>query len=243
MPELVATPIISNAMATRWLSEARLASYLRHTQEDLSTALELYQWNTALASALARDMGHIEVLLRNAYDKVIQSKYGEWTSGQSPFHSLMQGYAATQNQQATENQKSLAQIRDARSGLDHPTHGHIVANLSLGYWVAFTKSCRSSTHWDGFLSTAFKAKGVSRGQVHRLAGSFAGIRNRCAHLEPVFSTTSNLGMRLRDITSLGKLLSPQVVDWIRHHSEVKEVLSRCPVPALCAGINANGYMA
>lgn len=105
-----------------------------------------------------------------------------------------------------------------------------------------TKGCRSATHWDGFVSTSFNRPHVTRGQVHDLAINMLYLRNRCAQLEPVFSSTFQLSLRMGMITELGNLLSSKVVDWVGHHSEVTNVLNQCPVPSVRHQAATTGYM-
>jgi hypothetical protein len=56
----------------RWLSAARLAKYSTAAGGDIGRALALYEWNSRISAALMRDLGHIEVGLRNAYAAVIE---------------------------------------------------------------------------------------------------------------------------------------------------------------------------
>jgi hypothetical protein len=232
---------ISLAMAERWLSPARLSVYLEISGHDLPVALDLYAWNAALAGAVARDLGHIEVLLRNAYDKIISKAYGEWTDLNNPFHLLLQGFASTQERQSRANAKSLTSLRDAGSGEAGRTHGHVVANLSLGYWVSLSERFRDDTHWTPLLHKAYPA-GTSRGQAHDLLVGLLTLRNRCAHLEPLFSNTSELARRLNNISRLAAMLSPQVQDWIRDRSAVAEVIDACPVARLCGDVDRSAYL-
>lgn len=48
------------------LSVERLRPYRVATGRDLDGAIALYQWNTAAAGAFFEDLGHLEVVLRNA---------------------------------------------------------------------------------------------------------------------------------------------------------------------------------
>jgi hypothetical protein len=60
-----------------WLSTGRFGTYLSAAQGSRSLALALYEWNARLGAAFLHDLGHLEVGLRNAYDRVlsaIQSK-------------------------------------------------------------------------------------------------------------------------------------------------------------------------
>lgn len=49
-----------------WLSPERPATYLTAAGGDRTLALELYEWNIAVAAAALHDLAHLEVALRNA---------------------------------------------------------------------------------------------------------------------------------------------------------------------------------
>ena len=55
----------------RWLSPPRFAVYLNAAKHDRDAALDLYEWNARLGSALGNDLAHLEVGLRNAYDRAL----------------------------------------------------------------------------------------------------------------------------------------------------------------------------
>lgn len=68
---------------TRWLSVPRYGAYLAAAGHDQQRALDLYEWNTGTSMALMHDLAHLEVGLRNAYDRALQrgAPAGEhWTA-------------------------------------------------------------------------------------------------------------------------------------------------------------------
>ncbi|CAM3152875.1 hypothetical protein NODU109028_00225 [Nocardioides dubius] len=58
---------LSDAQA--WLSTPRLQGYLGASHHDLALALALYRWNSVTTGAALAEVGHLEVALRNAYDR------------------------------------------------------------------------------------------------------------------------------------------------------------------------------
>lgn len=44
---------------------------LSHAEGDRARALALYEWNTEVSSAFLHDLAHLEVGLRNAYDRAL----------------------------------------------------------------------------------------------------------------------------------------------------------------------------
>jgi hypothetical protein len=59
----------------RWLSAPRHAVYLAAADGDTRRALALYEWNAQLSAALHRDLAHLEVGLRNAYNAALATRW------------------------------------------------------------------------------------------------------------------------------------------------------------------------
>lgn len=93
-----------------------------------------------------------------------------------------------------------------------------------------TASVRDATIWTPMLSEIFP--GRSRGYVHDRMEKLNGFRNRLAHWEPVFSTTTGLASRLREFDQFFSEVDPEVAAWVGSHSRVVETVGRCPVPKL-----------
>ncbi len=55
-----------------------LAPYLAACNGDIEKALDLYEWNTALAQVVMREVCHFGVAQRNVYDRLICER---WDSG------------------------------------------------------------------------------------------------------------------------------------------------------------------
>jgi hypothetical protein len=53
------------------MSPPRSAVYLHATEHERHAALEFYEWNARLSSALGHDFARLEVGLRNDYDRVL----------------------------------------------------------------------------------------------------------------------------------------------------------------------------
>lgn len=69
-----------------WLSAPRFAVYLRAAGHDRHRAVELHEWNAAISSAFHHDLAHLEVGLRNAYDRALSrgTSPGEHWARSSP---------------------------------------------------------------------------------------------------------------------------------------------------------------
>jgi hypothetical protein len=54
-----------------WLSGPRFVTYLNETRHDREKAIALYEWNAMVSSALHHDLAHLEIGLRNAYNRAL----------------------------------------------------------------------------------------------------------------------------------------------------------------------------
>ncbi len=221
---------LTHAVAERWLSTHRLGVYLNATGNDVEGALELYDWNAAVASACLRDVGHFEVLVRNRYAEQLTAKYPDWTSERSALWRLENGMQAARAKQAKANGKSRNSLGESARNAPTSSPGHIIANLTFGFWVALTLPERESTTWTPMVSRVLP--GRARGALHGPMVQLNRFRNRLAHWEPVFSTTTGLSRRLQEFDSLFKAIDPDVADWVGNNSEVLRLLNNPPAASV-----------
>lgn len=195
--------------------------------------LELYFWNSRLAAAAFSDTCHLEVALRNAYDRELSARYPDWAIDPvSRLFTRTQGHRNAVRKQTEMNRRSEQALADARRGLGaSPTHGQVVAATTFGFWAKLTERDRAPVFWNPMLSRAF-AGNPARPQIHELASRINKFRNRLAHNEPVFSSRTGLHDRLRDVATLFDHLSPTVATAVRATSTVPAIIASCPVTGL-----------
>lgn len=221
-----------------WLGPTRLNTYLTATGGDRSRALALYEWNTDVASeALRRDLCHLEIGLRNAYDIALRNHWPgptDWTSDPIAVFPLMLatrgGGKKSPNPKAKvdlnkQPRELLTQARYNAGGALAPT-GKVVAELNLGFWRYLSTSRHEKRLWVPYLRHAFPA-GTDRARdvddrIHRLHT----VRNRVAHHEPVH--TVNLTARLQDITDLATLIDPHLGTYITATTKIPQALASRP---------------
>lgn len=217
----------------RWLSPERLATYLDAVDNDHDAALRLYQWNSKLAAAFVHDLGHLEVALRNAYDRIISTRYPDWTKPGHEFLRLEAGIASSREKQREKNRYSEDALKRAGHHEEGMTHGRVIAELSFGFWSDLTVGCRSDTHWDPLLKNAFRVQEdtLRRGPVHHVIAQCKHFRNRCAHHEPIFMNRHSVETHITAMSTLASLLSTQISDWVRQCSEVPDLIKDQPFGA------------
>jgi hypothetical protein len=226
-------PVLAAGDVERWLSKPRADRYLAHCRGDVTLGLELYFWNSRLAAAAFSDTCHLEVALRNAYDREMSARYLDWAiDPASRLFTRTQGHPNAVQKQLTLNRRSQQALADARRGLGaNPTHGQVVAATTFGFWTKLTDRDRTSLFWSPMLSRAF-VDTPSRARIHELVTRINRFRNRLAHNEPVFSSRTGLHDRLSDVDALFNHISPGTAAVVRAISEVPAIIASCPVTGL-----------
>lgn len=93
-------PSLDAMQAVRWLSAPRYRRYLGVAGGDHALAMETYLWNSRVAAAGIVDVGHLEVAVRNAYDRELARRFPDWAiDPQSPLFHLEQGVPRARAQQ------------------------------------------------------------------------------------------------------------------------------------------------
>jgi hypothetical protein len=146
----------------RWLSAPRFARFLTAAGGERRLALELYEWNVSAASAVLHDLAHLEIALRNAYDRALTAADpdGDWArDGGALFAPLWRTRGRGRVDVNEESRRILADAR-RHAGMGVP-HGKVVAELSFGFWRYLSSAAREKTLWVPHLHKAF-APGAGR---------------------------------------------------------------------------------
>lgn len=195
--------------------------------------METYSWNSRVAAAGIVDVGHLEIAVRNAYDRELSLRFPDWSVDErSSLFRLEQGVQRARARQRRRNQVSLSRVADAKRGLSSaPTHAEVVAALTFGFWANLTVAERTPTLWNPMLHRAFP-RGTARARVHDLVARVVKFRNRLAHNEPVFSTRTGLEDRLTEVQELFELIDPDACAYVAGTSTLDAAIASCPIPGL-----------
>jgi len=224
-----------------WLSAPRFGVYLAAAGGDRQYALVLYEWNAVVSAAFQRDLAHLEVALRNAYDAAIVANtppgVPHWTA--DPYRLFpVRWRAARDGTRIDANRSPREQIERAvrEAGPAAPT-GKVIAELMFGFWRYLSTAAHHHPLWIPYLHTAF-APGASRPAVDRPVGRLHQMRNRIAHHEPLLRrntatdvlslTTQHLVDRYSDLLTVAELISPELRDYIASTSTVRDQIDRHP---------------
>lgn len=204
------------------LTEERLGSYLAASGGDISAAFVLYEWNMDASAAAISLSAMVEVVLRNALDRSMErlaqrKGWSDWLDA-----APLDGRALKDVRQARER---------ASRGRREPTHGRVVAELSLGFWRYLMSRRYLTTLWIPTLHSAFPgATGDARTRQRALEGhveQLLYLRNRAAHHEPIHRR--DLGADLARALELAASVHPVAADWIRAREQLSAAIATKPV--------------
>ncbi|WP_329420228.1 hypothetical protein OG810_14235 [Streptomyces sp. NBC_01693] len=202
------------------LAPARLQPYTAAAGSPRA-GIRLYQWNVEVSGALYEALHVIEVVLRNALHEQLSQlqlkRHGGGSWLDSPFPELTDRARSDIDQARRRAQEEIArkQSPPLRGGAVQrivPSEGDIVAQLSFGFWRYLLASRYTHTLWLDALRHAFpeltpQTLAHVEGPVKRLHL----LRNRVAHLEPVYS--NNIALDMQNMTTLLGYLCPRTQAW------------------------------
>lgn len=225
----------SDTWVTDWLTPERYNKYLKAAGHNPTRALELYEWNARVSSALLHDLGHLEVGLRNAYDRQLLAH--PLTGGQdwitrAIYDQLWAPHlvAGPNGQQEDKNSTPRGAIKTARKYAGYTDggsvkRGKVIAEIMFGFWTYLTDSLHEKTLWIPALRFAYQ-DGTDRAQVHDALSALRDARNRLAHNESIFDQQpENLRRR---IIFVARALSAPLSQHIAANSTVPTLLAAKP---------------
>jgi hypothetical protein len=197
------------------ISDERLQKYLEAHAGDYEAAIRLYERNVRLSEAFYTPLQCLEVTLRNKLGHTLSDKFGQdWP----------RDHAIPLDQDAHESIASA--IRGVERGyVGSASTGAIVAELSLGFWVALLGQRYDHTLFRTVLFRAFKedGKNMARYRIHGRLNMIRRFRNRIAQHEPIF--LRNLLQDHTEIIEAIGWLCPVTAAWAAHNSRVLAVLN------------------
>lgn len=203
------------------LSAERLGSYVAAVGGDLEEAFALYEWNIEASAAALSLTAMVEVVVCNALDAQMRqwarSRGGsDWLSsapldhrGQSDIHKARQ--------------------RAARAGR-HVTHGHVVAELNLGFWRYLVSRRYYTSLWVPSRRYAFPGLSspvdARRRRVESDLEQLLFLRNRAAHHEPIHRR--DLGADVDRAIALLADVDATAARWAGQRETLSAVIARTP---------------
>lgn len=215
-----------------WLSVPRLQRYLNEADGDPDLAVTVYEWNLQLSAALTRDVAHLEIALRNAYDRVMRSVWhgpGHWLlDSTSPVTTpLLRTRGGKTTDLNSGNRRSVNEaVRRCRR--TEVTPDAVITELPFGFWRHCTDAAHEKTLWVPYLHRAW-ARGTDRTGIDRALSTINTARNRAAHHEPLFTPGRFSASAVHtDIIDVLQLLLPPLAEYVRDTSTVPALSIRHP---------------
>lgn len=224
-----------------------MGHYLDASAGSSDLALSLHDWNLMAGASLFRDIGYLEIGMRNSCDSQMRSLWaergweGDWLEDSPSVigrHSDECAKCAL-GQTCNGHQFPYREILEARSrakkrlksqsaSADQPvTRDQIVAQLPLGVWATLV-SKRFVNFWPK-LGNAFPFKpNRSQEVVSVPLSKIRSLRNGIAHHHRIFHL--DLHQEYRDILDVASYVDPSLKRWISENSTTPTVLARNPIP-------------
>lgn len=182
----------------------RFARYLAWANNDLLLAHRLYARNVALAEAFYTPLHTLEVVLRNRVDDALSAQFTpNWFKDPAVVRPV------PLQRKVNDAYRKLATLGPAL------TRGHVVAELSLGFWTGMFN--RHQHHlWQHLRPIFVGARGIQRRNVSGQLDDIRGLRNRIAHYEPIVHL--DLRNAYQEIETLTHWLCPNAAAWNAAHS-------------------------
>ncbi|MFV2197093.1 hypothetical protein [Nocardiopsis sp. LOL_012] len=211
---------VDDAVNIVWnrLSEPRMAPYLRKTGGDRRDALAVYEWSARTAAAAFEDVGHLEVLLRNALDECLREHVRESECGIPWFLLPTPG--------GEHVAEAVQVVRERLRKQKQESRDQIVAGLTFGFWSGLLGT-RYEELWRECLYRAFPNASGRRKEVSVELDGVRKFRNRLAHHDSMLSV--DVPFEARRIFTLARYIDHDVADWLEQRSRVLKVYGERPV--------------
>ncbi|MFD0774074.1 hypothetical protein ACFQZ2_09070 [Streptomonospora algeriensis] len=200
------------------LSEPRTAPYLEKAGGNRNDALALYEWSARTAAAAFEDVGHLEVLLRNALDARL-ARYFREDSRRIPWFLMPipgDGHGA----------ESVQAVRERLREEGKESRDEIVAGLTFGFWSGLLGEAYDEL-WRECLHEVFPNSSGRRPQVFAVLDTVRRFRNRLAHHDSLLGT--DIPAEAERVVEAARYIDHGAADWLERRSRVLEVYRQRPV--------------
>lgn len=232
----------------KYISTPRLGRYLEVTSGSKQRALKIYQTNLRVSQSFYPLLSLLEVVVRNAINEEMKKIYDndkDWIQNQKTGFMVDKRLLRYNHKtKITTANKYLvdcvdSSIKDLSKGpnkLKTVTSPQIVANISLGFWVALFDKTHSEILGNKLINTfRNNPNKIDCEAFHRLISSIRDFRNRIYHNEPiilgndkgnpVFSLEHSY-KAYNDIQTIFSLLNLDFLKWTRRIDNVLLELRR-----------------
>lgn len=214
---MVSNPPTRFTQLEQWFSGPRMSTYGSFADPEA-----IYIWNTRLSKAYLEDIQHIEVLLRNRIDTQLSAARGShWFDDDSYFRF-------------TGQFKKAVATAKRRAGSRY-SPGKVIAELTFDTWRFLLARRYKTTLWPivfrGLPNLAAEGRGQEdfEGQV----AVIYGLRNRCAHHEPLvkrdpLAEAARLDTFDAALSQVARWIDSDAALWIDKNSRIPAIRNSRP---------------
>lgn len=195
------------------IGQDRFLKYLNQCRGDQAQALRLYSWNVEASAAFLGAFAALEVGLRNALHRELS------TQASTPSWWAKLEFTGGDERLIDEAIEDLKQRKR-----DAWTPGHVVAELSFGFWMGLLGNRYHQRFWEAGLKRAFPHYPTTkrRDYLHASFERLRLLRNRAAHHEPIHARDLLVDHAL--MCELAGYIDPDLHLWIRTHTRLPSVV-------------------
>jgi hypothetical protein len=200
------------------LSSRRFGTYLRAAGFNVAYAFELYLYNARLAKAFLFPLHVVEVLLRNAIDEVLSSRYSsDWPDDQAL-------YAIMPKQSLASLMKAKERAKTSRASAKKDD---VISCLTFDFWSNLFRHEYDRALWQTNMNQLLPASNaITRAQLQSMVMGINHFRNRIAHHEPIFRL--DVSSQYKAILNVVGYRSAVAAQWLKSHSTVNKVMRSRP---------------
>lgn len=218
------------------LSTPRLNTYTAERGGDIAEGLDLYRWNLDTSMVFFESIHYFEVALRNTIDgamtRWMNREYVARGGGKAPH------WLSTSDDQllgmepirfsgvSGRSIKIVLQAEKmARKRHADVQPGHIVSQLTLGFWTFHLRGAGHGSLWAKAVKSSLPSS-TRHAELSSGCDKVVDLRNRIAHHEPIFNM--DLAGEYENLIHTSTLLSEYLGWWIDSSSRVDSVLRAHP---------------
>lgn len=209
-----------------FVSQPRFEPYQQSAGGDRRIAVQLYQWNVALAAACFEAFHYVEIVVRNAIDRQLALRFTESRRGIPWF--MLQIVDDQKARKALE--ESVGRVR-ARLRAQNPGRDgreQIVAGTDLGFWIELLHGAYENL-WREAVHKAFPGSSGRRKDVLTVLEMLRVFRNRLAHHDSLLLV--DVPAHLDEMYRVLGWIDPVAKRWLERNERITAIYTERPVVA------------
>lgn len=204
------------------ISSGRFNSFLEAGGGDYKSAVELYEWNAALTAASFEAFHYVEVIVRNAIDRELQTYFSEAVRGIPWFLLPVVKKHQSQFQESIER----VRLRLRTQSASRETRGQIVSGVDFGFWTALLHT-ENEELWRQAIYRAFPNSSGKRKDVVTSLEALRLFRNRLAHHDSLLAV--DVAFKLAQMKEVLSWVDTSACAWLDKVERVSAVIASRPV--------------